>query len=172
MTHNKPRGVGLYCRVQPQEKMCVIKLMCSCLVNYVGSSGRETHDLSGNWSPTCSPPSPLPSLLHITVNPLSPVVAANSSEVTLTCSLDSYTLGSSWSSDVGFSWELNGSAVPGHQYWHSLALNGTSVLTFAMSTLTEGLYRCIASLDDANYPITGVSPDVRVELPSRSCNVF
>lgn len=119
------------------------------------------------WDPVCSPPSPLPSRLNITVIPQGPIIAALGTEVVLTCDLESDD-GNSWLADVQFSWELDRSAVQRHQY-RSPASN-TSMLVFNMSMLTEGSYRCITSLSDADYPITEISTDVKVELP-RKCYV-
>ena len=123
-------------------------------------------DIGQAWSPACSPPSSLPSQLRITVTPKGPIVAANDNEVELTCTLDtSDDNGIPWLENVNFSWELSGALAPaGHQY-HSLA--NASVLVFNMSVLTEGSYRCIAAYSDPDYPITEMSSEVLVELPSK-----
>lgn len=129
-------------------------------------SNSMQYDIPGViWNPECSPPCPLPSQLHIAVTPKGPIIAADGTEVELTCALDTTGSNPPWLDNVNFTWELNSTLAPS---WHQYrSATNASVLAFNMSVLAEGSYRCVAAFSDPDYAIIEMSTDVQVELPSK-----
>lgn len=111
----------------------------------------------------CSPPPSLPPTLSVFVTPRSPVIATNTTDITLACNVETPQGMGPDAYNFTYSWELDGSVL--------LCSNGglcsSRVHRFSMGVQTEGVYRCIVSLENRDYPIVEVSTGVMVKLPRK-----
>ena len=110
-----------------------------------------------NWTnENCSSPHPIPSLLHVNIEPTGPVIMDNGSKLMLICNhtdLEPTIF-------LNISWEFNGTTLASDKNTHSIIVTSE----------TEGEYRCIVQVsfdsEETTALIANISDSVLVELPS------